>query len=363
MTGYAQSAESEKMISLPRNNPLCHQPLKEYDRNSSSCHTIKNKTKHRHVRHTGIRKTLLGILIFVSLPTRAEQFVFTTAWTAQAQFAGYYIAKEKGFYSAEGLDVVIQHPSLTTSLQQRLKTEKSDAFMLTLMSAIDLIAQGIPMINIFQDSMNSSNLLISRWDNNPLLLKGKKVAVFNTDLNYSAFILNRQKRLNYQWVRFTSQINLFLSGAVDATIALSYNEYYQLLQSGFKLTKENVFRFSEHGYNIQEHGVYVTPEYYRTHQEECRRFARASRKGWEWASSHPDEALDIVMKYVRMHNSPTNPTMQRLMLEEVIRLQIDQESGEREFRLRRDMVEKASRLMLECGLIKRLVTYKELLGL
>lgn len=320
------------------------------------------QTNRRHLKLCSIRKALLGLMLFASLPSWAEQFVFTTSWTAQAQFAGYYIAKEKGFYRAEGLDVVIQHPSLTTSLLQRLQDEKSDGVMLTLMTAIDLTSQGIPMVNVFQESMNNSNLLISRWNNDPLKLRGKKVAVFNTDLNYIVFILDKKEKMNSEWVRFTSQVNLFLSGAVDAMIALSYNEYYQLLQSGFKLTRENVYRFSEHGYNIQEHGVYVTPAYYRTHQEQCKKFARASRKGWEWAVQHPDEALDIVMKYVRKHSAPTNRTMQRLMLEEVLRLQIDRDSKKREFKLRRDMVEKASRLMRESGIISRQITYEELMG-
>ena len=106
----------------------------------------------------------------------------------------------------------------------------------------------------------------------------------------------------------------------------------------------------------------MTPAYYRTHQEQCKKFARASRKGWEWAARHPDEALDIVMKYVRKHSAPTNRTMQRLMLEEVLRLQIDRDSKKREFKLRRDMVEKASRLMRESGIISRQVTYEELMG-
>lgn len=304
----------------------------------------------------------MGLLLLVSLPSSAERFVFTTAWTAQAQFAGYYAAKEKGFYQAEGLDVVIQHPSLTTSVLYRLQHDHSDGFMLTLMSAIDFITQGVPMVNIFQDSMNSSNMLIARWGADPLKLKGKKVAVYSTDLNYSVFFLNHYKKLNYEWVRFTSQINLFLSGAVDAMMALSYNEYYRLLQAGFRLGKENVYRFSEHDLNIQEHGVYVRPDYYRDHKETCRRFARATRKGWEWAATHPELALDIVMKYVRKYNSPTNRTMQRFMLMEVLRLQLDRDSGKREFRLRPDMVEKANRMMRECGFIKRTVTYQELMG-
>lgn len=57
-------------------------------------------------------------------------------------------------------------------------------------------------------------------------------------------------------------VNLFVAGALDATLAQSYNEYYQLLQCGVTLNEENVYRFSEHGYNVQQEGLYMTKDYY-----------------------------------------------------------------------------------------------------
>lgn len=293
---------------------------------------------------------------------KAEKFVFTTAWTAQAQFAGYYIAKEKGFYKQAGLDVVIQHPSLTSSAFHRLQTAQTNAIMMSMMSAIDFISQGIPLVNIFQDSMNSSNILVTRWDTDPMKLKGKKVAIFNSDPSYMAMIMNHREKMNFEWVRFTSNINLFLSGAVDAMMTVSYNEYYMLQQAGFKMAEGSIYRFSERGYNIQENGVYVMRDYYLSHRDECQRFAAATKKGWEWAAANPDEALEIVMKYVHRFNSPTNLVMQKMMLKETLRLQIDRDSKRREFRVRPDMVEKASQMLLESGMIKRGVTYKELTG-
>ena len=105
----------------------------------------------------------------------------------------------------------------------------------------------------------------------------------------------------------------------------------------------------------------MTRDYYVNHKEQALRFAKASRKGWEWAAQHPDEALDIVMQYVDKNHMPTNRVMQRLMLKEVLRLQVDRESKKREFRLRQDMVQLASRLMVENQMLSREVTYEELL--
>lgn len=307
-------------------------------------------------------KLILMTVVLLLCPPKvqAEKMVLMASWTAQAQFAGYYVACEKGFYKAVGLEVEITHPTLATTPLITLQREQPDAIMLSLMSAMDLISQGIPLVNIFQDSMNSSNLLISRRDNDPLRMKGKKVAIFNGDPNYLAYILSKKERLNYDIVRCTSHINLFLSGAIDATMATSYNEYLQLLQSGYKMSKESIYRFSEHGYNIQEQGVYVKRSYYQAHAKECQKFADATRRGWEWVAEHPEEALEIVMKYVRSDHAATNLTLQRRMLQEVLNLQIDADSKKREFRVRRDMVQKANKLMLECGLLKRSVTFEEL---
>ena len=167
--------------------------------------------------------------------------------------------------------------------------------------------------------------------------------------------------LNYEWIRFAQNVNLFVAGALDATLAMSYNEYYQLVQAGIKMNAKNVYRFCDHGYNVQEDGVYMTREYYAKHKEEARRFAQASRKGWEWAAQHPDEALDIVMKYVDKDHIATNRVMQKLMLKEVLRLQVDRESKKREFRLRPDMVKLASRLMVENQMLSREVSYQDLM--
>jgi NitT/TauT family transport system substrate-binding protein len=92
------------------------------------------------------------------------------------------------------------------------------------------------------------------------------------------------------------------------------------------------------------------------------RVAKASKKVWEYAAKHPDEALEIVMKYVDREKIGTNRVMQQLMLQEVLRLQVDRESKKREFRLRPDMVKRASHLMVQNRMLDREVTYQELIA-
>ncbi len=286
--------------------------------------------------------------------------VFTPQWTAQAQFAGYYVAQAKGFYREAGVKVRIEHPTATQPAMSRLCKNVCQATTLQLCQALEVVDGGLPLVNILQTSMNNAMVIVSARDQSPLEQKGAKVGIWSVGFGQLAICMNIKDHLNYQWVPFAQNINLFVAGALDATLAMSYNEYYQLMQAGVRMADKNVYRFCDHGYNVQEDGVYMTREYYATHKEQARRFAQASRKGWEWAAEHPEEALDIVMQYVDKDRISTNRVMQRLMLKEVLRLQIDRESKKREFRLRPDMVRQASRLMAENRMLRREVTYEEL---
>ena len=310
-------------------------------------------------------RRLVILSLFLALVTASvegqEHFVFTPQWSAQAQFAGYYVAKEKGFYDQAGLDVDIVHPSVTQSAMARMRKGETQATTLQLCQAMEVVADGIPLVDILQTSMNNGMVIISRWGKDPLSQKGDRVGVWSAGFGQLAQCMSLKEGLDYDWIRFSTNITLFVTGAIDATLGMSYNEYYQIVQAGFPVTDEMVYRFCDHGYNVQEDGVYMTREYYNSHKDQAQRFAEASRKGWEWAAEHPEETLEIVMKYVNRDHIATNQVLQKLMLEETLRLQLDRESGQREFRLRPDMVKLASDLMVEYGMICRPVSYDELI--
>ena len=290
-----------------------------------------------------------------------ETIIFTPQWTAQAQFAGYYVAQEKGFYKEAGIDVKIVHPSVTQSAVNRMLNNESQATTLQLCQAMELVDLGEELVNILQTSMNNAMVIVSARNKNPMTQKGQRVGIWSAGFGQIAICMSIKEKLDYDWVRFATNINLFVAGALDATLAMSYNEYYQLVQTGMKLSDKNVYRFCDHGYNIQEDGVYMTRSYYEKHRKQAKAFANASKKGWLWAVDHPEETLEIVMRYAKTDRIATNRVMQKLMLEEVLRLQVDRESKKREFRLRPDMVKKASQLMVENKMLVREVKYEELI--
>ena len=302
------------------------------------------------------------IVSLLSIATYAQDdIVFTPQWTAQAQFAGYYVAEVKGFYREAGVKVRIEHPSVTQPAMVRLRSGECQATTLQLCQALEIVDAGVPLVNILQTSMNNAMVIVSARDKDPLSQKGARVGIWSVGFGQLAICMSIKDHLDYQWVHLAQGVNLFVAGALDATLAMSYNEYYQLIQAGMNISDKAVYRFCDHGYNVQEDGIYMTREYYQTHRQQARKFAEASRKGWEWAAQHPDEALDIVMQYVDRDRIATNRTLQRLMLKEVLRLQVDRESKKREFRLRPDMVKLASSLMKSNMMLGREVMYEELI--
>lgn len=306
----------------------------------------------------------LSILLSLVLPLSAgaqERFVFSPQSNAQAQFAGYYAALEKGFYAEEGLDVEILHPFVTTSAVDNIREGNCQAVTLPLTLAMRTVGNGMPLVNILQTSMNSATVIISRWGEDPLTLHGAKVTAFRAGFGQSARSFVEMLGLEYQWITSASEVSLFVAGAVDATLGRSFDEYYRILQSGIDIPEKAIYRFEDGEFNIQQDGVYVTREYFERHRETAEAFARASRKGWEWVLENREEALDIVMQYTKKLRIATNRTLQELMLDEVLRLQLDHESGLREFRVRPDMVEKANRMLLNSGALPAPVKPEEIL--
>ena len=158
---------------------------------------------------------------------QAQRIVFTPQWTPQSQFAGYYVAQEKGFYKEAGVEVDFQHPSASYSAANRLLEGSSDIITQQLVQAMILIDRGMPIVHVLQTSQRNSLVLISRSDTLRTIddLKGKKVGVWKSGFGDLAYIMDSEKNLDIQWIPYLESVDIFLSGAIDAIMAMSYNEY------------------------------------------------------------------------------------------------------------------------------------------
>lgn len=259
---------------------------------------------------------LMGLAISPSWGQETRSASFIPHWLPQAQFAGYYMAAEKGFYRKHGINLTVLRggpeypPSATIA---RNKVTFATTF---LSSAIQLRNQGVPLVNIGQIVQRSGFILVTKKSsgiNRPADLNGKKVGLWS-DFRLQPLAFFRKYGLDIKPVYQGSTMNLFLRGGVAAASAMWYNEYHTLLNSGLNEDELNTFFFDQYGLNFPEDGLYCLGETLRRDAATCCNFVRASLEGWEYAFAHPEETLDVVMRYIQQANVGTNRIHQKWML-------------------------------------------------
>ena len=231
-----------------------------------------------------------------------------------------------------------------------------------LTQAMIAIDRGIPMVHVLQTSQQNGLVMLGCTDSIRTIedLRKKKVGVWKAGFGELAYIMDAELRLGIKWIPFLEGTNLFISGAIDATLAMSYNEYLQIRVSGHE--DKVPIRLADAGYDYPEDGLYVSLDFYRRYPEKVKAFVQASQKGWEWAHEHPEEALDIVMKWAEKEQVHTNRIFQRWMLEEILRLQCEKGMQKPSFRLDEGVVTKLSDLLLKHNHIQNPITIEKLKG-
>ena len=308
------------------------------------------------------KSLLLALMMLLSLGLRAQQIVLTPQWTAQSQFAGYYVAQELGFYKEEGVDVVIEHTTESEKALNRLRDKKSNAITMLLFDAIIHIGNGEEIVNVLQTGQRSGHVIVARNDDIRDIkdLKGKRVGIWRSNFNQLAQLIDQEHDLGIEWIAFINSINLYISGAIDATMAMIYNELYLLRASGFE--GKTVISLADLGYDYPEDGLYISREYYERYPDKAEAFAAASRRGWEWVHENPEMALDIVMKVIERENVPASRRHQEWMLNEVIKQQIPVGQTLPTFTLDKKKIRHLSELLVRHGRIPEEVTADQIQG-
>jgi NitT/TauT family transport system substrate-binding protein len=238
-------------------------------------------------------------------------------WVPQAQFAGYMMALEKGFYREAGLDLVLRKGGPEVQVFDSLKKRESTFATAWLSSGIQQRSGGTKVVNLAQIIQRSSLMLVARKSSGikaPGDLQGKKVGLWGGDFQIQPLAFFLRNKLKVEIIPLYGTSNLFLEGGVDVMSAMWYNEYHQILLSGLNEDELSTFFFSDFGLNFPEDGIYCLEETYRTNPDLCARMVKASLKGWLYAFDHDQETLDVVMKYSDAAHTSTNRAHQRWML-------------------------------------------------
>jgi NitT/TauT family transport system substrate-binding protein len=247
-------------------------------------------------------------------------------WENQAQFAGYYVAADKGFYAQQGLNVTIR-PGGPDVVPEQVVASRAAEFGIDWLSAL-LVARekGVPIQNIAQIFQASGMRLIafkSEHINSIQDFKGKKVGVWPSGNEYQFYALMYKYHLwppsHYMTVANQPfEMTPFLTHQLDVAHAMTYNELGVVLESGVKRSQLTVFDYNKLGVSILEDGIFARPDWLRSHKDIAVRFLRASIKGWQWVLAHPKDAG--ILSYKHAPNSPGGQYHQIYMATEVAKL-------------------------------------------
>jgi NitT/TauT family transport system substrate-binding protein len=260
----------------------------------------------------------------------ADKITLQLKWVTQAQFGGYYVAKDKGYYEDEGLDVTIKPGGPDIAPTQVMAGGGADVMVDWMPSALAAREKGLPLVNIAQPFKKSGMMLTCLKESgvkSPEDFPGKTLGVW--------FFGNE-----YPFLSWMSHLGIPTNGGPDGVTVLkqgfnvdpllqkqaacistmTYNEYGQVLDAGIKPDELITFKYEDEGVATLEDGLWVLEDRLKDPKfvDEMARFVRASMKGWKYATEHPDEAAEIVLE--NDQTGAQTEEHQKFMMREVTKL-------------------------------------------
>ena len=244
------------------------------------------------------------VALNASIVSAADDVTIQLKWVTQTQFAGYYVAQDKGFYEAEGLNVTINPGGPDIGPMSVLAGGGADVAVDWMPSALAAREKGFANVNIAQPFKSSGMMLVCRKDrgvNSVADLKGKNLYVwyYGNEWPFLSWMnkLGLKPDQDISVFRQGWDILPLTQGDANCVSAMAYNEYWQVLAEGLKPEELTVFRYEDEGVATLEDGLYVKEENLSdpAFVDKMVRFVRASMKGWKYAENNQAEAAQIVV--------------------------------------------------------------------
>jgi len=251
--------------------------------------------------------TALAIGVSASAALAADAVTLQLKWVTQAQFAGYYVAKDKGFYEAEGLDVTINPGGPDIAPPQVIAGGGADVIIDWMPSALASREKGVPLVNIAQPFKRSGMMLTCRKETGiakPADFKGHTLGVWFFGNEYP--FLSWMSKLGIPTAGGADGVTVLKQGfnvdpllqkQADCISTMTYNEYWQVIDAGLTPEELVVFKYEDQGVATLEDGLYVLEDNLKdpAFVDKMARFVKASMQGWAWARENPEAAAMIVL--------------------------------------------------------------------
>ena len=237
----------------------------------------------------------------------ADKVTLQLKWVTQAQFAGYYVALDKGFYKDAGLDVTIKAGGPDIAPAQVIAGGGADVVLDWMPSALASREKGLSLVNIAQPFKSSGMMLTCRKDSGikaPEDFRGKTLGVWFYGNEYpflswmsSLGIPTDGSDNGVTVLKQGFNVDPILQGQADCVSTMTYNEYWQIIDAGLSADDLVVFKYEDQGVATLEDGMYVMEDNLAdaAFADKMVRFVAASMRGWKYAEDNSDEAAEIVL--------------------------------------------------------------------
>ncbi|CAN7190184.1 ABC transporter substrate-binding protein [Phyllobacterium sp. LjRoot231] len=250
---------------------------------------------------------LAAMTLMASSALAADKLVLQLKWVTQGQFAGYYVAKDKGFYEEAGLDVEIKPGGPDVAPPQVIAGGGADVVIDWMPSALATREKGLPLVNIAQPFKRSGMMLTCRKETGitkPEDFKGKTLGVWFGGNEYP--FLSWMNHLGLKTDGGPNGVTVLKQGfnvdpliqkQADCISTMTYNEYWQVIDAGIPADELVTFKYEDEKVATLEDGLYVLQKSLDDPKmvDKLARFVKASMKGWEYTRANPDEAATIVL--------------------------------------------------------------------
>jgi NitT/TauT family transport system substrate-binding protein len=260
-----------------------------------------------------------GILVLSACTAASPSATLTPVrvqlqWAPQAQFAGYFAAKEKGYFAAEGLDVEIVPGGPDVIPQQAGSAANGPEFTISWVPKVleaRAAAEPSDLVDIAQIFQRSGTLSVSWKDSNitePVDFAGKKVGVWDFGNEFEVTAAGRAAGLeegtDYTKVIQPFDMTLLLSREIDVAEAMIYNEYAQVLEATNPETNElyqpgdlNVIDYNEVGTAMLQDALFARAAWLAEdgNKEIAVKFLRATFKGWIYCRDNAADCVTMVL--------------------------------------------------------------------
>jgi NitT/TauT family transport system substrate-binding protein len=260
------------------------------------------------MRRLGAAAAIAAVLGLGSAAEAADELTLQLKWVTQSQFAGYYVAKDKGFYEEAGLDVTIKPGGPDINPSQVIAGGGADVVIDWMPSALATREKGVPLVNIAQPFQKSGMMLTCRKETgikSPQDFKGRTLGVWFGGNEYPFLSWMSQLGLpttggpdGVTVLKQGFNVDPLLQKQADCISTMTYNEYWQVIDAGIPAEELVVFKYEDQGVATLEDGIYTLESSLKDPAmvDKLARFVKASMRGWEWAVQNPDEAADIVLE-------------------------------------------------------------------